>query len=277
MRNDTELEHTLPWRMEDIDFTRIDRQRAVANEDLLLLLCAASFIESGSDLYTSNLSQFFRDDPEIATWLVRSWEPEELQHGRTLKTYISWVWPEFNWDRAFQGFLEEYSKTCSYEDFEKTHALEMISRCVVETGTSSLYRAINACSDEPVLQEITEHIRIDEVRHYKYFLHYFKQYNQTAKHGRMAVLGALVRRLKEIRNEDSEIALRHVFAERYPGEAGDTAFIRERIARVNALVKRNLSAETCVKMLLKPLELPARLQSGIQYPLVKFTQHMFFR
>ena len=46
----TELNHVMPWRIEDIDLTRIDRQKAVANEDLLLLLCAASFIESGTDL-----------------------------------------------------------------------------------------------------------------------------------------------------------------------------------------------------------------------------------
>ena len=52
----TRTAHVMPWRIEDIDLTRIDRQRAAANEDLLLLLCAASFIESGSDLYTSNLS-----------------------------------------------------------------------------------------------------------------------------------------------------------------------------------------------------------------------------
>jgi len=279
MRNDTdtELEHTLPWRMEDIDFTRVDCQRAAANEDLLLLLCAASFIESGSDLYTSNLSQFFHDDPEVAAWLKRDWEPEELQHGRTLKAYVAWIWPEFNWDRAFGHFLEEYSKTCSYEDFEKTYALEMVARCVVEMGTSSLYRAIHACSDEPVLKEITENIRTDEVRHYKYFLRCFKQYNQTEKNGRFTVFGALMRRLMEIRNEDSEIAMRYVVAERYPEHASDAAYIRERLSRVNALIKRNLSAETCVKMLLRPLDLPVKFQPCVQYPLVKFTQHMFFR
>ncbi|RAC79140.1 ferritin-like domain-containing protein, partial [Burkholderia multivorans] len=42
----TETTHVMPWRIEDIDLSRIDRQRAAANEDLLLLLCAASFIES---------------------------------------------------------------------------------------------------------------------------------------------------------------------------------------------------------------------------------------
>jgi hypothetical protein len=146
----TELNHVMPWRIEDIDLTRINRQKAVANEDLLLLLCAASFIESGTDLYTSNLSAFFHDDPEVSAWLNHEWEPEEMQHGRALKTYIAYVWPEFDWDTAFSQFMEEYSLTCSMEDFEKTRALEMVARCVVETGTATLYRAIGECSDEPV-------------------------------------------------------------------------------------------------------------------------------
>ena len=105
----TERTHVMPWRIEDIDLSRIDRQRAVANEDLLLLLCAASFIESGTDLYTSNLSTFFNDDPEVSAWLNNEWEPEEMQHGRALKTYIAHVWPEFDWDTAFHNFFEEYS------------------------------------------------------------------------------------------------------------------------------------------------------------------------
>ncbi|KGV06714.1 ferritin-like domain-containing protein [Burkholderia pseudomallei] len=277
MLADSNTTHEMPWRIEDIDLTRIDRQRAAANEDLLLLLCAASFIESGSDLYTSNLSQFFDDDPEVSAWLNAEWEHEELQHGRALKAYIAYVWPEFDWDLAFANFFEEYSKTCSLEAFEKTRALEMVARCVVETGTATLYRAINECSDEPVLKEITDNIRTDEVRHYKHFFRYFKKYNKVEGNGRLAVLGALTRRVLEIKNEDSEIALRHVFAVHYPERAGDSAYCRERTARVNALVRRNLSADMCVKMLLKPLELPAKIQPGLHYPLTKLTQHVFFR
>jgi Fatty acid desaturase len=273
----TELNHVMPWRIEDIDLTRIDRQKAVANEDLLLLLCAASFIESGTDLYTSNLSQFFNDDPEVSAWLNNEWEPEEMQHGRALKTYIAYVWPEYDWDTAFRNFMDEYSLTCSVEDFEKTRALEMVARCVVETGTATLYRAIGECSDEPVLKQITDNIRTDEVRHYKHFFKYFKKYNKIEGNGRLAVLGALMRRVMEIKNEDSEIALRHVFAIRYPERVRDQAYNRERAARINALVRRNLSADMCVKMLLKPLDLPAKIQPGVHYPLAKITQHVFFR
>ena len=94
---------------------------------------------------------------------------------------------------------------------------------------------------------------------------------------RFAVLGALLRRVIEIKSEDSEIALRHVFAIRYPERANDTAHNRELAARVNALVRRNLSADMCVKMLLKPLDLPARIQLSVHYPLAKITQHVFFR
>jgi hypothetical protein len=273
----TELNHVMPWRIEDIDLTRIDRQKAVANEDLLLLLCAASFIESGTDLYTTNLSTFFNDDPEVSAWLNNEWEPEEMQHGRALKTYVAYVWPEFDWDTAFRNFMDEYSLTCSVEDFEKTRALEMVARCVVETGTATLYRAIGECSDEPVLKQITDNIRTDEVRHYKHFFKFFKKYNRIEGNGRLAVLGALMRRVMEIKNEDSEIALRHVFAIRYPERVHDSAYNRDRAARINALVRRNLSADMCVKMLLKPLNLPAKIQPGVHYPLAKITQHVFFR
>jgi hypothetical protein len=267
----------MPWRIEDIDLTRIDRQKAASNEHLLLLLCACSFIESGTDLYTSNLSKYFHDDPEISAWLNNEWEPEEMQHGRALKRYINHVWPEFDWDTAFRNFFAEYSLTCSVEDFEKKRALEMVARCVVETGTATLYRAINECSDEPVLKQITDNIRTDEVRHYKHFFRYFKKYNRIEGNGRMAVLGALMRRVLELKNEDSEIALRHVFAIRYPERVKDDVYNRELSARINALVRRNLSADMCVKMLLKPLDLPARIHPGVHYPLAKIAQHVFFR
>ena len=48
---------------------------------------------------------------------------------------------------------------------------------------------------------------------------------------------ALARRVMEIKNEDSEIALRHVFAVRYPDRVGDSQYNRERAARISTLVR----------------------------------------
>ncbi|KKB65379.1 ferritin [Robbsia andropogonis] len=268
---------TLPWRLEDIDFASIQPEVVARNEDLVALLCASSFIESGSDLYSSNLAEYFAGDTEVEDWLNTNWEAEELQHGRALKAYIAYVWPDFDWDKSFKSFFDEYSKTCSIEEFEKTPALEMAARCVVETGTATLYRAINECTDEPILKQLTSNIRADEVRHYKHFFQYFKRYNATEKNSRWKVLGAVVRRVIEIKSEDSDIALRHVFAERYHTEPRDTPQYRAMSHRVNRLVRRNLSADMCLKMLMKPLDLPRKLQSTIQPPLAGVLQHVFFR
>ena len=118
----------LPWRLEDIDLASIDPITAARNEDLIVLLCASSFVESGSDLYSNNLSIYFDGDEPVQTWLDKHWEPEELQHGRALRAYIARVWPDFDWDYAFAEFFSEYSKTCKVEDFEKTRGLELAAR-----------------------------------------------------------------------------------------------------------------------------------------------------
>ena len=274
----TDSTHVMPWRIEDIDLTPDRSAKGRHRTNIFSCCCAPARSSRAAPISTRAISaRIFNDDPEISAWLNNEWEPEEMQHGRALKTYIPHVWPEFDWDTAFRNFFDEYSLTCSVEDFEKKRALEMVARCVVETGTATLYRAINDCSDEPVLKQITDNIRTDEVRHYKHFFHFFKKYNKIEGNGRLAVLGALMRRVMELKNEDSEIALRHVFAIRYPERVQDSAYNRELSARVNALVRRNLSADMCVKMLLKPLDLPARIQPGVHYPLAKITQHVFFR
>lgn len=251
------------WRAENIDFSRIDVQRAAADEDLMLLLCAASFVESGSDLYSHTLVDFFDGDDEFCAWLRDEWEAEELQHGRALKAYVCTVWPDFDWDASFADFFAEYSQTCSREALERTRARELVARCVIETGTASLYRTIGLCTDEPVLTELAGRIHADEVHHYKVFYRNFKRYNQTERLGRYAVFRALLRRSLEIRNEDEEIAMRHVLAARYPGRALDPEFSARRIERVSQLVMRSLPVDMSVKMMIKPLDLPARVQRSL--------------
>ena len=76
------------WRVEALDFAAIDPARIAAREDLFYLLVSASFIESGSDLYTRNLSDHYVDYPEVAAWLREHWEHEELRHGRAFECYV---------------------------------------------------------------------------------------------------------------------------------------------------------------------------------------------
>lgn len=260
----TTLAPALPWRIEDIPYDRIELARIRDREDMLFVLAASSFIEHASDTYAGNLADHYRDEPEIAHWLASQWEQEELQHGRALRKYVETVWPAFDWERAYAGFFDEYSKICGAEGYEATHGLELAARCVVETGTSTFYKAIRDLADEPVLVGLAEHIRSDEVRHYKHFLQYFDRYQPRERNSRWRIFGALKRRLVEARHSDAEIGLWHAFTVVHPHEARDGERFMKMQGRVARMVRDHYPAHQAIKMMLKPLRLPDYLSSAIQ-------------
>lgn len=257
-----------PWSVSDIPYEAIDVARVRGDRDLFYLLVSASFIESGSDTYAGNLATYYARVPEAAGWLAEHWEAEELQHGVALRRYVEQVWPEFDWERGYARFFDEYSQTCSIDQFEPTEALEMAARCVVETGTAAYYRALEQASDEPVLRDLTRRISNDEVRHYKHFLHFFNRFAEAECLGRLRVLGALARRLLEIKNEDAAIALRNVLRMERGVESVSEDEVRALNTRVSGVIRRNIPIEMTVKMLLRPLHLHRGVERAVRAPLV---------
>src|SRR4030095_12686150 len=164
------------WSLDDIALDDVDVERGRPREERFLLLAGASFVESASDLYTRNLVDQFRGDAEVSSWLVRDWEPQELQHGHALRAYVNRVWPALDRQGACAAFFAEHSRCCTVEELEPTPGLELAARCVVEMGTSTYYAAIGAICEEPVLGDLVGAIQRDEVSHYKHFYHFFNKY-----------------------------------------------------------------------------------------------------
>lgn len=253
-----------PWRIEDIDFSAANDKLAVDDPVMLWLAIAASFTESASDIYTGNLVEYFDDDAEIAAWLAAHWEPEELQHGRALRAYVEAVWPQFDWSQAFAAFLVDYSKLCSVEVLGPTRALELASRCVIETGTSTLYRAARDATRDPIFREITDYIQRDEVRHFKYFFEFFRRYQAAGGASRWAVAKMLLMRVREIRDSDTVCALSHIQS----GCVGSLAPMANDLPNAQTM-HRMITARlqpvypltTATKMLLAPMALPAVLRN----------------
>lgn len=265
------------WSIEDLDFAQIALDRARADETLFYLACSASFIESGSHLYTSNLIDYFHGDDEVTAWLRQHWEPEELQHGRALESYVRRVWPEFDWDQAFAGFMAEYANYCKVELLAATRGLEMAARCVVETGTATYYGALSRATSEPVMRRLASLIARDEVNHYKHFYRFFRRYRGQEGLGRARVFATLGRRTMELKSEDADCAIRHIARQRAPGRAADQDYLRRVSAAMNRQVRLNLSPGATLKMLMRPLELPARVQAAVEYPIRQFMQLVFLR
>ena len=265
------------WQIENIDLGRIELAQIRHQEDLFFLLCSASFVESGSDRYTQNLIAHFAGDQELQTWLSQYWRHEELQHGRALSAYVKTVWPEFDWDACFAAFLKDDSAVRTPAQLDPTRGLELAARCAVATGTASLYRALHQITSEPVLKQITHHIRNDEVRHDKHFYAHYRIYREREGLNRYKVFRAMLRRVNEIRSEASDIALRHVFNQCYPQQQGNEKQFRRISDRAQGLLRRHVPAAMTVKMLLKPLDMSARLQGALEKPLGKITGRLFLR
>lgn len=258
----------LPWHVDDIPYHDIQPGRIRNDRTMFYLVASASFIESGSDTYAGNLATYYADTPEAAEWLSKHWEAEELQHGLALRRYVEHVWPEYDWARGYARFFEDYRKTCDISGFEQSEALEMAARCVVETGTATYYRSIERATDEPVLRDLVRRIANDEVRHYKHFYRYFNQFLDRERLGRHRVLGALARRLLEIKNEDSEIAVRNVLRMERGVEDVPEAEVRALNSACSAVVRHNMPLDMTVKMLMRPLHLHNGFERAVRRPLV---------
>lgn len=259
---DTNMQDQLPgknhrskhWTLADIDWQAIDHDMARRNVTTYYVITAASFVETAADLYTANLVEHFTD-PTARYWLSNYWQPEELQHGLALRTYVETVWPEFDWPTHYHNFFAEYSQLCTMEELETSRALEMVARCVVEAGTSTFYTAVQNSSDEPILKKLTGLIKQDEVSHYNHFRRFFKAYQKHEHIGRLGVVRSLYKRLTEVENEDAYIGLKHAWLMRHPNKAFDKTQFDSLLQELRPMLSGHYPYRMALKMLLKPLSL----------------------
>lgn len=258
----------LRWRLEDIDFAAIDPALVRDDDEFLFyMLASASFVEILAGLYSKNLIAHFPDNPDAAAWLEQQWQHEEVQHGRALRAYVMAAWPEFDWERAHAGFVKEYSALCTTQQLEPSRALEMVARCVVETGTSTFYRAVHDYVREPVLVQLLSHIKTDEAGHYTRFRHYFDIYNRTEKHGALAIIGAIWRRVMEIGEEDSYVAFKHVYLARHPDGSNLKTAWKGYNRKVRHHARSYYPYAMAFKMLGKPIPLAAPIKRALEWTL----------
>ncbi|NYT61130.1 ferritin-like domain-containing protein [Alcaligenaceae bacterium] len=260
------------WTLDQVPFADVDSAQVRAQEDLFYLIAAASFVEIAADLYTDNLIRYFDGDDEIGAWLESAWRPEEVRHGHVLRDYLCHVWPEFDWQQAYSAFYADYSKLCTVEQFEASRSLEMVARCMVETGTATFYQALAALATEPVLAGIATRIRADEIGHYKYFYRFFLVYNAKEAPGRLRILGAIKRRMLEARNDDAKCALWHAFIVREA--APNKSKFNLLRAQLGQKVRRHYPLPMATKMLLKPLDLPDSVAHLLHGPMARLAARL---
>jgi hypothetical protein len=245
----------LAWSIEDIPYATLDRDSVSNDSYLLYTVACASFVEITSDLYTRNLIEYYRGNSEVVAWLNRQWEPEEMQHGHALRRYVETAWPEFDWEKAYDVFYEDYQKYCKVELLGPTPALEMAARCVVETGTATFYRMISETAAEPTLRMLAANISRDEVGHYKHFYGFFRDYRRQEGTSRADVARTLWRRIREVDDEDMFSAVKGVHAVLHPDQPLDVKGYEAYRRYREHFMRAHFPFKMGARMVLKPLEL----------------------
>lgn len=256
------------WELIDIPFDTIEVNAVCSDEFLFTTLASASFVEILAQTYSANLIQHFGGNTEITDWLETHWRPEEIQHGQALKTYVKVVWPEFDWESGHARFRADYAACCTVEQLEPHRALELIARCVVETGTSTFYRAIRDYVHEPVLRGLIDKIKTDEAAHYTFFRRHFAAFNASERHTPCAVIATIWRRLREVRGEDAYIAFKHVHATRNPGVPFSLAHWKAYNQQVKRLARRYYPYNMAIQMLVKPIPIVELIKRPVRWLLV---------
>jgi len=248
----------MKWDYEkDIPYSDIAVNNIKDNHYLLQTLIVASFIEITSNVYEKNLSIYYKGDTPTVKWLKETWEPEEVQHGKSLRKYIKTVWPDFDWKKHYEIFLKNYLPLCRVDALEPTKAREMIARMVVETGTSTLYKALANYAkelNEPVLEDLCHKISKDEVYHFEMFEKVFKKHKEEEKLSKKDIIKILYDRLKEINNEDVKIA--------YEALEDDESY-DDYMKQTSNFAKKYYPYKMATKMFIRPLGLNSNVENVI--------------
>ncbi len=207
------------WSLDDIPWEAFDPSKV--DPELLKVVKAASMVESNGRDYATYLCNVFPDDPEFKE-AAKAWALEEVQHGAVLARWAEMADPGFNFERCFRRFTDGYRLPLeATESVRGSRWGELVSRCIVEVGTSSYYAALSEAAEEPVLKEICKRIAADELRHYKLFYRHLKRYLKREKVGRWRRLRVALGRIGE--SEDDELAYAY-----YAANAGDEPYERKR-------------------------------------------------
>jgi hypothetical protein len=170
------------------------------------VMAIMSFLESTVPTFVDNLNVIFKNDKALLQWLSDIWLPEELEHGRLGKEFVTETWPEFDWGGAFQEFIKSYEPCCSHEVLRSSHAMEALCRCVTETEATMFYRCLGdyTCNDK--LKKLMDKLSTDETKHYREFRDVYEKYDAIERNSTFTKIKMILSRTELTRDEDLMLA-----------------------------------------------------------------------
>lgn len=154
------------WKPEDFDLTSVQLEPSLAHITKTICL-----LESRCDDYAVYLQAIFKTREPAWKEAIGQWNHEECQHGVVLKQVSEAIDQRF----AFEELMQRYASLVTYHaptgvSVRGSVGAELVSRCVVETLASTLYRVLADATADTTLRKVYSALAQDEARHYGMFL-----------------------------------------------------------------------------------------------------------
>jgi hypothetical protein len=196
------------WKYEDIDWSLFDPKKV--DPETLRIIKAGSVVERNGSDYEIYLKNVFKGD-KLFEKEIEAWAKDEIKHGEVLARWVELADPTYNFKERFKAYREGYPIDINTkESIRGSRGAELLTRCMVEIGTSSFYSAVRDATKEPLLKQICGKIAADELRHYKLFYTHYQRYQTHEKIPLRARFKIALSRLFE--NEDDELAFAYYTA-----------------------------------------------------------------
>ena len=211
------------WKYEDIKWSLFDPTKV--NPKILALIKAGSVIEHNGSDYGRYLKNVFKGD-SLLEKEIENWSLDEVKHGKVLGAWIKLAEPSFDFEERFKAYVDGFPINVeAKESIRGSRASELLTRCMIEIGTTSFYTVIKDASNEPLLKEICRKIAADEFRHYKLFYTHLQRYQAQEKLNFFRRFMVTFNRLNE--NQDDELPFAYYIANK-----GKVPYSREYYTKV---------------------------------------------
>ncbi len=198
------------WKFEDIDWSLFDSSKV--HPEILRLMKAGSVIEHNGSDYGEYLKNIFAEDSSFQKD-IQAWAKDEIKHGKVLAEWVKLVDPNYDFEDRFKVYVKGFPiDTTATESIRGSCASELLTRCMIETATSTFYTAVKDATSEPLLKQICSKIAADELRHYKLFYTYLQHYQAKEKLNFFRRFKVTLSRLLE--NQDDELPFAYYVANR---------------------------------------------------------------
>jgi ferredoxin len=239
------------WRMEDVRWEQIDRERA--GPELREVVREAAYAELTTATATRRFLTELGDDVDFAQWLS-VWFYEETRHPQVLLRWLHRVG-----ETVDEQFVRKGRATAP---FMKSRIGMLVTNVISEMVASASYARLCAGALEPVLAGIARDLRADEARHAASFYAYARRLlarspdRAADRRDAVKVLHAWFHDNERVAHPVNELYGRHA------ARAGDAAIQmelattapRERIIRlIGVLVELPLTGDTDLRAAVRDL------------------------